>query len=74
MQNLGFKMDVTNSLTYSDMKFCTGSEEPPVEELQQLPSNYRALFLMSANPSAKKQLAAALAMHPAFIKPTKSWL
>ena len=74
MQNLGFKMHVPNSLTYSDMTFCPGAEEPPVEQLAQLPSNKRALFIMSSNAYAKKQIATALSKHPAFRVPTKSLL
>lgn len=74
MQQLGFKMHVPNSLTYSDVNFCPGAEEPAVEELQQMPSNKRALFMMSSNAYAKKQITAALSRHPAFRMPTNSLL
>lgn len=74
MQNLGFRMHVPNSLTYSDVSFCPGAEEPAAEELAQMPSNKRALFMMSSNAYAKKQIATALSRHPAFRVPHKSLL
>jgi hypothetical protein len=71
MQALAFKMAPPATLTYDDIDWCPGSDEPPAAALPEIPSVHKMLFVLGSEHSGAEWLSNALLAHRSYIAPLR---
>lgn len=74
LQEFGFKLYNPATLTYSDVRWCPGSQEPAADELRPLPEAYKVLFVLGAQKAGTTWFYNALQTHPAFVGPERGYM